>query len=229
MCGKRRNLFSLNCIGERKIKAKVEKDIKNKSKPSSTSDRRETKGTVPRPPPLHLFSLPSLLPGFPVAGEGLPTTRCALPTLPSPAQPAPLPPRTSIPKGWSLPIPPLPVRKEEARDTGTPVQLSSSKTQQVIPGERRQGRSARALTPENQSIVTWREFPATAGPAPPPVLGRPQSAGLWAGVRGDSRRRRRRAPGAGGGGGEGRPGRRGPAAKLVQYRGFFLRELLAVG
>ena len=53
---------------------------------------------------------------------------------------------------------------------GTPEQLSSSKTQQVIPGERRQGRSARALTPENQSIVTWRESRATAGPAPPPVL-----------------------------------------------------------
>ena len=50
---------------------------------------------------------------------------------------------------------PLPVKKEEARDMGTPEQLSSSKTQQVIPGERRQGRSARALTPENQSIVTW--------------------------------------------------------------------------
>lgn len=53
---------------------------------------------------------------------------------------------------------------------GTPEQLSSSKTQQVIPGERRQGRSARALTPENQSIVTWRESRATAGPAPPPML-----------------------------------------------------------
>lgn len=53
---------------------------------------------------------------------------------------------------------------------GTPEQLSSSKTQQVIPGERRQGRSARALTPENQSIVTWRESRATAGPAPPPLL-----------------------------------------------------------
>lgn len=54
---------------------------------------------------------------------------------------------------------------------GTPEQLSSSKTQQVIPGERRQGRSARALTPENQSIVTWRESRATAGPASPPLLG----------------------------------------------------------
>lgn len=63
-----------------------------------------------------------------------------------------------------------PVKKEEARDMGTPEQLSSSKTQQVIPGERRQGRSARALTPENQSIVTWRESRTTAGPAPPPLL-----------------------------------------------------------
>lgn len=74
------------------------------------------------------------------------------------------------PGGRSLPPPPLPVKKEEARDMGTPEQLSSSKTQQVIPGERRQGRSARALTPENQSIVTWRESRTTAGPAPPPLL-----------------------------------------------------------
>lgn len=73
--------------------------------------------------------------------------------------------------GGSVPPDPSPTcKKEEARDMGTPEQLSSSKTQQVIPGERRQGRSARALTPENQSIVTWRESRATAGPAPPPVL-----------------------------------------------------------
>lgn len=76
-----------------------------------------------------------------------------------------------------------PVRKEEARDMGTPEQLSSSRTQQVIPGEHRQGRSARALTPpENQSIVTWRESRAAAGPASPPLArvaaARSQSKGL---------------------------------------------------
>lgn len=83
---------------------------------------------------------------------------------------------------------------------GTPEQLSSSKTQQVIPGERRQGRSARALTPENQSIVTWRESRATAGPASPPLLsGRcSQSKGLWG-------RRAGRQSAEGGG----RPERRG--------------------
>lgn len=117
---------------------------------------------------------------------------------------------------------------------GTPEQLSSSKTQQVIPGERRQGRSARALTPENQSIVTWRESRATAGPAPPPLLhyGRSQSKrALSRRVRRQSAKEGGGRPGVragGGGGGEagaggegwGAPGRRGPAARLLQC-GFF--------
>lgn len=98
---------------------------------------------------------------------------------------------------------------------GTPEQLSSSKTQQVIPGERRQARSARALTPENQSIVTWRESRATAGPAPPPRLRYrgSQSEGLSAGESGDSPRRREAGAREPEGGrwqkGEGEPGEGG--------------------
>lgn len=95
-------------------------------------------------------------------------------------------------EGRSLQPPPLPVKKEEARDMGTPEQLSSSKTQQVIPGERRRGRSARALTAENQSIVTWRE--SRRPQVPCRRLGSATTArdqkGLSAGESGDSPRRR---------------------------------------
>lgn len=123
---------------------------------------------------------------------------------------------------------------------GTPEQLSSSKTQQVIPGERRQGRSARALTPENQSIVTWRESRATAGPAPPPLLryrGSQSKRALSGRVGRQSAKEGGGRPGAGAGGwgerrerearGGGRPGRRGPAARLLQCGFSFFRELLA--
>lgn len=142
--------------------------------------------------------------------------------------------------GRSLQPPPLPVKKEEARDMGTPEQLSSSKTQQVIPGERRRGRSARALTAENQSIVTWRGSRRLQVPCR--RLGSAAAArdqkGLSAGESGDSPSRREagaREQGGGGEGGEaggpgeaveggegwGAPGRRGPAARLLQC-GFFL-------
>lgn len=122
-----------------------------------------------------------------------------------------------------------PVRKEEARDMGTPEQLSSSKTQQVIPGERRQGRSARALTPENQSIVTWRESRATAGPASQPLLGgrRSQSKGLWAGVPGDSRQRE--AGARSGGGGVGAPREEGSCGQPRPMRRLFSKGVAHSG
>lgn len=112
---------------------------------------------------------------------------------------------------------------------GTPEQLSSSKTQQVIPGERRQGRSARALTPENQSIVTWRESRATAGPASPPLLGgrRSQSKGLWAGVPGDSRRRE--AGARSGGGGVGAPREEGSCGQPRPMRRLFSKGVARSG
>lgn len=239
MCGKRRCLF-LNCIGGVRIAARIEKRFNvSKSRIFPTSNSRvptitPSKITVTQPP----ISLPQhsshpFSPGFSASpspardGQGgcsppshAQTSQCGF-SLEPPQRPGGLvPPAPS----------PLPVRKEEARDMGTPEQLSSSKTQQVIPGERRQGRSARALTPpENQSIVTWRESRATAGPASPPLLGGRRSSQKGCGpacretVGGG-----RRAPGAAG---EewGRPGRRGPAASLGQCGGFFLRELLAAG
>lgn len=112
---------------------------------------------------------------------------------------------------------------------GTPEQLSSSKTQQVIPGERRQGRSARALTPENQSIVTWRESRATAGPASQPLLcGRcSQSKGLWAGVPGD--RRRREAGARSGGGGVGAPREEGSCGQPRPMRRLFSKGVAHSG
>lgn len=112
---------------------------------------------------------------------------------------------------------------------GTPEQLSSSKTQQVIPGERRQGRSARALTPENQSIVTWRESRATAGPASPPLLGGrcSQSKGLWAGVPGDSRLREAGAPS--GGGGVGAPREEGSCGQPRPMRRLFSKGVARSG
>lgn len=122
-----------------------------------------------------------------------------------------------------------PVRKEEARDMGTPEQLSSSKTQQVIPGERRQGRSARALTLKNQSIVTWRESRATAGPASPPLLGSrcSQSKGLWAGVPGDSRLRE--AGARSGGGGVGAPREEGSCGQPRPMRRLFSKGVALSG
>lgn len=112
---------------------------------------------------------------------------------------------------------------------GTPEQLSSSKTQQVIPGERRQGRSARALTPENQSIVTWRESRATAGPASQPLLGGrcSQSKGLWAGVPGD--RRRREAGARSGGGGVGAPREEGSCGQPRPMRRLFSKGVAHSG
>lgn len=107
--------------------------------------------------------------------------------------------------------------------------MSSSKTQQVIPGESRQGRSARALTPENQSIVTWRESRATAGPASPPLLGssRSQSKGLWAGVLGDSRRRE--AGARSGGGGVGAPREEGSCGQPRPMRRLFSKGVARSG
>lgn len=112
---------------------------------------------------------------------------------------------------------------------GTPEQLSSSKTQQVIPGERRQGRSARALTAENQSIVTWRESRATAGPASPPLLGGrcSQSKGLWAGVPGDSRLRE--AGARSGGGGVGAPREEGSCGQPRPMRLLFSKGVARSG
>lgn len=107
--------------------------------------------------------------------------------------------------------------------------MSSSKTQQVIPGERRQGRSARALTPENQSIVTWRESRATAGPASPPLLGGrcSQSKGLWAGVPGDSRLRE--AGARSGGGGVGAPREEGSCGQPRPMRRLFSKGVARSG
>lgn len=126
---------------------------------------------------------------------------------------------------------------------GTPEQLSSSKTQQVIPGERRRGRSARALTAENQSIVTWRGSRRLQVPCR--RLGSAATArdqkGLSAGESGDSPSRReagareqggrggRRGRGAGGGGrgrrGVGGAWEEGSCGQAPPMRLFF-RELL---
>lgn len=124
---------------------------------------------------------------------------------------------------------------------GTPEQLSSSKTQQVIPGERLQGRSARALTPENQSIVTWRESRATAGPAPPPLLRYLRSQSKRALSRRVGRQSAKEGggrPGAWGGGvdggageggeGWGAPREEGSCGQAPPMRLFFFKELLAV-